>query len=1126
MTETVTHIEGDVSSDSARKDRFGSEKKPGRKQTEGQDREQDKRERDSGVDGTGRPSNKAGAKREGAGGTRTEPKKPETEEKFELICRDEESGAQIFKSPDGKLHIVGIKNLKNDAIASILQKAGIKAELDFPDDFEDKTSREKRLWLAGKEINVIPAIAGASPDAVNDDWYQELPSENTVPAELSRFVKRIKAVGQDPRSAVSQIDRLEDLEKEFSRAVVSGNLNEADQNVQKVDQVLSGRINALTERITEARRPEITGMRGQRTASEVLVDKEEVLGVVDKMVNLDKEGGRTSAEWDVLQAKLDEKLNQAVVAANENRDYRIVFEVTKGLEEATNLYRDKRDLVREVISHADPARYAQFVSKDTDLKLLWKLDRHFREIYDSLSDDEQNNIVGDINLKANSYFMSVAVSGWRGYDEAVDDLERTIGAKKDPEGLREWRAMHQIGALENSIRVKQLTTVPADWEDIPKHLSNIYNQIEGTDLSVEDLRPAVQDAITLIRNMPADTEALRDRRLELIDELEAFQAFHTFRLTMERNDMDPKDLINVFRQYFDDETWVTFIKRFEKDNRGRQFVDKEGSAVNLMDVSFTIYSERLRGERILMNMVEEMTKHSIAHKFNGATLSEMKRAVGFEQLSSEWKAKWEDELERLRQHFVKKIKDAGHSVDDWGIKSKIKITHELIQNWHTRETLQGASGIVTEKDFDDIDAKYRRDGENDEDFAKRFKSEFLGETFLNLRREEMRIRLVDELKAQGLKVKLPDGQTKEVDYDDIRESGFLGSVDSNTYYTAWMFEWSNYDGIRVFARDYQSNLDDDFVALVFHQNTNMFYGRHIDHIWEFYHDTNENRGRAKENDVNRIWKQYLPGKHHYLFPQNSLMGRWMDMFISEDQGKEIDRRAGELMREWDFDNEKYHGEYFEWMKNVVRMDMVENGEISMGGKTGEKKLSEVFRDMKVKKFEMIDLFVDRSSHLQFVSKELFQDYLANPTEEKFIEINRKVDNFYSSRDARLFPWVTLALRGHWEVVSKHRQRLFNRRNLNAAAGESLTNDLISIGQMERKAGEKEKRNLFGFSAVGVGGFFGTTPFRRLRQGLEDARRIAWEMKTAPFFVLLGAIWGGFTEFIRQFPRQVFGGGNR
>src|SRR3989344_5558582 len=119
----------------------------------------------------------------------------------------------------------------------------------------------------------------------------------------------------------------------------------------------------------------------------------------------------------------------------------------------------------------------------------------------------------------------------------------------------------------------------------------------------------------------------------------------------------------------------------------------------------------------------------------------------------------------------------------------------------------------------------------------------------------------------------------------------------------------------MYSRDTVSNLDDDFEALVFHQNTNMFYGRHIDHIWEFYHDTNENRGRAKENDVNRIWKQFLPGKHHYLFPQNSLMGRWMDMFISEDQGKEIDRRAEEMMSQWDFDNEKYHGEYFEWMKH-------------------------------------------------------------------------------------------------------------------------------------------------------------------------------------------------------------------
>jgi len=875
------------------------------------------------------------------------------------------------------------------------------------------------------------------------------------------------------------------------------------------------------EEVDDTGEDNVVEMPRRRRGKHIQEDEQRTKEAVDSLMSLKKQGQTTGAQWEQSNLALDQRLSQAESELDiERPSYKKVYFTHKAVKRAIAEYKDGLpDDIRE--------RFLRFVDEKDGA--LARISRKLREAYTEMAKSEQDDLVGDIERQATSYYKQI-VSGFGVTIEEAKEL--TLAGEMigdDPTGLREWRAVNLAEGFDNAVRVNQLFETPVIWEEVPEKIGAIYSFVESTDLSVEDMQTTIQQAIIMIRNIAPDTAEGRAVRERLVKDLEAFRAFHSMRITMERNDMNPKEMIGVFQTYFGDETWVTFSRRFSTDNQGRVFVDKEGQEINPLDVSFEIYSERLRDERVLMNMVEEMTKYSIANKFGGATISEMKRAVGFNRLPKMWQAKWEDELEKLRQYFVRKLndkqlKDKDISVDDWG-KKKSKVMKELIGNWHTKRTLHGAFWRVGEDDLPDLMEEF---GVTDKNEGR---ERFLGAEFLAIRREQNLRELIKRL--GGLKVKIGDGvdaEPREVDLGDLEQLGFLGSVDYNSYNLTWMFEWSNYDNIRIYNRESRSHLDDDFDDIVFHQSTHLFYARHVDHIWEFYHDENENRGRAKENDVNRIWKQYLPGKHHYLFPQNSLMVRWADNFMTKGQQKDLGERIKRLMQDWDFDNEKYHDEYLGWMKSVALMDMIENGELVFG--QGDFRFSKIAS--KLRKFEMIDVYADRNKHLEYAGPQAFQGYLANPTDGKFIDINDKEKVFYSTRAARQFPWMTLALRAHWEIANKHRLRLFDDPNATSAEGERLIDGLVARGDMERKAGDKEERNLLGYKELKLGGswglpvvgeitfgdLFGTAPFRRMRQLSEFFRRGMWDSKFLPAGVSVAALWVAIIEFFKQIPKET------
>ena len=501
----------------------------------------------------------------------------------------------------------------------------------------------------------------------------------------------------------------------------------------------------------------------------------------------------------------------------------------------------------------------------------------------------------------------------------------------------------------------------------------------------------------------------------------------------------------------------------------------------------------------------------------------------------------------------------GRSVDSvWGHDGDDNVGLDLmtsvIGDWHNKKTLHGAFGTIRPEDLPELKAEMRQEllriGETP-DRIDEFLQELQGKGFLEARRELLERRLIRRLIDQGLTVNR-DIFNKTLDlrrddlpdlYDELEEVGYFGSIDHNAFSWSWMMVWGNYDSIRIYSRDNKyfkhngGELNDDFDRVVQHKSTNIFNDRAIAHVWEFFAENNENRGSPKRGQVNRIWKQSLPGKHHYLFPQNTMMVRWAKDFMTDDQKKMVEERIKVLMRDLDFNNEVHHADYVDWMRSVAVMDMVENGQFTMAQRDANgklKKFSEIVAKQAVTKFALIDVYTDRTRHLKYMGTDQLQSYLARPNESKFADLHKKETNFYSTRDARGIPFLDFAIPAHLRIAMKEYQRLFDRSNLPTASGETFVDAFIEGHYIDKEQGVKIKRNHFGFNKITIGGswgipkigeiplgrLFGTTPFRRARQFSEVVRRTGWE---APLFILiafLAGLWSGTAELVKQLPSQI------
>jgi len=877
-----------------------------------------------------------------------------------------------------------------------------------------------------------------------------------------------------------------------------------------------------------------------------------------------------SADWtskkDALQAIIEDAKNDA----KENRNYKKVNNVATALENAKGLYATGENAAKfkEIFDEKD---MKSFTSDDGSENLLVKMNKHFLAKWRNMTDAQRAAIVGDIDQEAD-LFPGAIQSGWRSMDDAKERIYTILKRRPEPSGLREWRAVESLNGMRATIEESEKTRVPANPQDIQERLYNVFRKAEAAGLSTEDLGPILNEGLLLVRAMPSSTPEQRKRVEKLIHQLESFRGIHVFLIQLEKGDMNPEKVVQTFSELWEGREEITledFLSRYEEDDRGREFYmgkDEEGNEkkANLFDEEFRLYSERLRDERMKMNMIEEMTKHDLVERdFNDGEILEMMKGAGFNPKRTHgWDGeRWEREINELRSYFVSRFKEKKIEFGDWGKAEKTKKIKLLIEEWHKQRSLHGAVGRVgesteateegrkadEERQLKALAEEFNLQYESD-DHKKKVREEFLGKQYLAIRREKLVEDFKKDLKRRGLAInknffwREGDTNLEGANFDDLSEKGYFESLDNTAYRMAWVMMWSNYDNIRIYSKDRKSNLHDIYEGTVVHSSTNLFNARAVDHVWEFYHSDAENRGRARHNETNEIWKQFLPGKHHYIFPQNTMLVRWASQFMSEAENKIVEVRTKIYMDKYDFHNpgregrEGYEHDYEGWMKNVVIMDMFENGELMLGE---HKSMTDLARKKQLKKFEFIDVYGDRAKALAYGGTQEFQAYLANPTNAKFVELNRK-DKFYSTRSARQFPWMTLATRAHWEIGNKHYKRLFDKDNMQSVDFEQVIQELVANGDMEKEAGEDFKKKNLGFVKISPHGdpeklknaptlesnsqafLFGSSWARRVRQAFEIGRKGSWDYRFAPLGVVAAFFVGIIGDIGKRFFKQTTG----
>lgn len=969
---------------------------------------------------------------------------------------------------------------------------------------------------------------------------------------LRVFVGEIERAS-DARGEGELLSRLGEIEKELSRAVLEGRLDGADAQVVEVRDKLTAYLDMEIPTYQARVHREQQIEHGQIDFNEHFVgDYKRVKDFIDARDGTSLLDLMRDAKAEVEKVKT---LSAAEITDDSkwpaDIDVRKVFEVTRALTQEEGLI--GRDALQAIVG-ADPDAVrllSEFVTPDRDVNLLRRLNSFYQNIYANLSDARKRAIAGDIEDNAQLATGSIS-QGWREFNPRMKELYDVFERKKLPGAvgaLREWRGLTLISGVEENVLYAQLTQPPAHWEDTPVAINKLISAIEPSGLSVQDLQPTLGAAFAMLNRIDQSTSFGRGMYIELKEQIEAFKFKHSLIITAHTKTMDPEALGQVFLNDMEGTAEVTFqamISRFARDAKGRRFYTERETAggpllaaekeVNLFDVGKRLYSERLRDERIKMNMVEEMTKYSIESPFDAETIKSIKESIGYEYLSDDWKARWEGELEATRKWLVARVahktaynpKFRGKTLDDWGVDGgdlRHGITKAVVQDWYERTTLHGAYGVLGQEDLNEAVAQlmgvFRADGGTDAEVEGRIRK-MLGEgpTWIAVRRAEMRQRIKNELKAMGLSydTSVHYGKHGEHDkliqldqqrLDELMESGYIGALEANVYELTWIFEWSTYEFIHIYGKG-KSKFDDDYKALVQTRSTDGYWAKIVDHNWEYMHEDFEDRGRGKGEDVNQIFMQHFPGKHHWVFGHVSMAARFIPSFLDKRGNDLVEKRTDELVEQYDFHNEKYEDSFRGYMRGVAIRELILAGAISFA----DKKYSEVVKERDTfNKFNPVDSADDRKRLKEFVGFGGFQSYLANPEAGKYREMTTKEKIFPSTRDPRLFPWQEFGLKAHWEVVHNYKKKLFDEPDITNEQMERFVETLVGAGAVEKGQGEKFKRKNLGMGA----GILSRGFFRDLRgiweenkrKGQIEGRKRGWAL------FLLFILWSPIKEFIKS-----------
>ena len=783
-------------------------------------------------------------------------------EKHEEPTREHEFAKQepmVEQSDNGTIYVYNISDASPENILKAIEEAGFEFNTKMPSGFEKWDFDQQLAWYKEQGVRVLPSLRGGAPGDPLDLAAGALgaaASTGGLPLEVvsgARFAREIQRENNrtDPATGADlepRLEKLVEMNQALEAAILEGRLD--DQHAAIVTQLntlrneLASKIEDRTVAAEVARRADAARLQTERTAEAGYLDFNEYFGAAYKdtkryiegvkdpstgaVITLpDAIGLRTRLE-EVEDWALNKVLSHHVADPEKETDWpsptevnketiRKFFEVARALNQEVGL--NGREGIRALLEStgmaSDRARklLESFVSLEVDVSLKHRINNYFDNIYKNIGEKKQDAIAGDIKENAGPATNSIA-AGWQEFNPRMKRLFEVVDTDRGLAGsklaLREWRGMYVIEGVEQNVRFVKLTQPPEHPADVPEAIYKLINAVEPTGQSPQDLQATIQAAYGMLTRIDTTTDEGRAMHFEMKELLEAFKFKQSFIITAHVKSLNPEALQHVYDEIEGnlESTFTSMISRFERDGRGRQWWAKneatgEIEKFNMFDESKRLYSERLREDRIKMNMVEEMTKYSIDSEFGPGVISGIQRAVGYGTLPADWRnriveneefdkygldptwrdrTKWEVALESTRRWMIDRInyriahdkvgeKFHGQTLsgvlDAWGIDSnrhgvsdlRHGFTKPLIQNWYERKTLHGAYGVIDNEGLREVVSELKHVfrkrlsptgepevWETDAQVEDRLRRKFgEGPTWLQVRKEELRQRLRNKL---------------------------------------------------------------------------------------------------------------------------------------------------------------------------------------------------------------------------------------------------------------------------------------------------------------------------------------------------------------------------------------------
>lgn len=758
------------------------------------------------------------------------------------------------------------------------------------------------------------------------------------------------------------------------------------------------------------------------------------------------------------------------------------------------------------------------------------MDSRLRDEYDALPAETKRAIFGELDVAIDSSVKAMTSFGykWDYQDQVRATGEQMSALYPDHARLIEWRLEK---ARTDTIR-KQLESVtkasPTDWRDAQNNLTQLFRNVESLDFSIQELSAALQAGGAIVKEMPIESLSGEEReraekaKREMNEQLDATLAMVQFFKAMEDNSMNPEKVSPVF-EHFKDNTFKSYFDRFTKDEEGKDLVDprtahlppEERKNLNLLDESMKVFMRKFNQERKEMNVVEELTKvKDITGTLGGDVMNSIARHLGKNGAGALTPAEI-TMIEEVRQAL---LAEAARLGKDWSPADQKDTTgnrRAVISEWYRTRKLLGAHGYA-KRDVLEV-------GATPEEVAV-LNNEMRGQQTIDLmlfRKALLRRELKTSLGGVGLAAdKL----------DKMEATGLLNQVVNNAQKVALNFAWSDYDGVRVW--DMNANKEGIggsrgmVKAYVYNQETNMFFGRAIDHTFEFYVD----EGRGKIPQTNLIYQRAMLGDRGNFLPQNRTMVRFVSKFAEihglkrfgtavgnrSDFQRMMERKRDSLKN---IDRLDMHDEYDPgWARSAAWAEMIDSGELSFEDANWSEMFGAGTKDEEdnITKYSMIDLYSDRAPHLKYTGGDVFQKYLQQPGTKLFLEINT-LENFYSKREVRIKPWMKLAIPAHQEIGKYWKKWFKLPYNMSNSEVEHIIDTAVASNRLDANHEGKMKRD-----HLGTGILPGNILVRRAIQYFEFSRTVAKETGKRAWILPFVLFWALIKGTLGQSQAQLSG----